>query len=926
VLLGRHSECRTLDGLVEAARSGHSGALVVHGVPGVGKTALLEYLAGYAQDCRVLRAVGVQSEMELSFAGLHQLCVPVLDLLKRLPEPQREALSTAFGLSGGKAPDRFLVGLALLGLLAEAAAVRPLVCLVDDVQWMDHASTQALTIAARRLFAESVALVFATREHPRDSILAGLTVLPVAGLPTEDARTLLRAELPVPIDDRILDQIVAETEGNPLALVELPRNRTSAELAGGFGLPAARPLPDRIEENFRARITQLPEPVRRLLLLTAADPLGDPILLWRAAERLGVGVDAAGPATESGLVEFGARVRFRHPLARSAVYEAASRVQRQSAHRALAECTDPVTDPDRRAWHLARAATGPDEEVAAELERSASRAQARGGLPASAAFLARAVELTHDATQRGRRALAAAQAALDAGAPESAQALLSVAQAGHLDDLQHAKAGLLAAEVAFAVDRGADAPLLLLKAAQQLEPFDVRFARDTYLQALSATRFARTNAIEVAEAARASPAAPTRPSPADLLLDGLAARAMGELAFGTHLLKRSLRAFYDQTDGADHRTRWLWLAATTSPDLWDEQIWETLATRHVELARADGALSSLPLALTSRAAVHVVLGELPEAAAVVVQVAMLAEATGMHLAPYGAVMVAAWRGGDDEVAALAAATQDEVAGRGEGAGTEVYAWARSLLGNSLGQYADAVAATALIDKQSPIIGAGLWMLSERVEATARCGLPDQAAAAFRQLSAYTQVSGTAWALGIEARCRALVTEGETAERNYQESVELLGRTRVRGELARAHLLYGEWLRRNNHRLDAREQLRIANDMFTTMGMVAFAQRADRELLATGGTARSRTAEAGHGLTPQEAQVGWLVQGGLSNSEVAARLFLSPRTVEWHLSKVFGKLGIGSRRELRAFPRLPLSIPGGESSGHPGFDHWVGRRT
>ncbi|MEV6903418.1 BREX system ATP-binding domain-containing protein [Amycolatopsis sp. NPDC051372] len=924
VLLGRHRECATLDRLVEAVRAGQGRALLVVGEPGAGKTALLQYVAAHAAECRVLRTAGAQAEMELPFAGLHQLCVPLLDGLGRLPAPQRQALSTAFGLTEGPAPDRLLVGLAVLGLLAEAGAERPLVCLVDDVQWLDRASTHALAVAARRLFADSVGLVFATRNRDSSTALTGLTELPVQGLPAGEARALLLAALPGPLDERVVDQIVADTGGNPLALLELPRSVPPTQLAGGFGLPASRVSQGGIELEFRHRVAQLPEASRRLLLVAAADPLGDAVLVWDAAARLGVGADAAVPAVSAGLVEFGARVSFRHPLVRSAVYDGATEWQRRRAHRALAECTDPASDPDRRAWHRARAVAGPDDEVAAELERSASRAQARGGLPATAAFLARAVELTHDPARRAERALASARAALAAGAPETALGLLSVAQAGHLGDLHQAKVNLLRAEVAFAISRGAEAPMLLLKTAQQLESFDARLARDTYLEALSAARFALHLAVggdvvEVAEAAHRAPAAPEPPVPADLLLDGLAARDTGELAAGSHLLKRALRGFCDEADAGVDDLRWLWLAGTTAPDLWDYRSWERLATHHVERARAAGALTTLPLAVTSRVAVHVVLGELAEAAPLVGEVDVLAEAIGVGLAPYGAVMLAAWQGRAEETARLVAATRGEVLARGEGAGAQIYAWAEALLGNSLGRYSDAVAATDLVEREGLLVGAGLWMMAERIEATVRNGQPREAAEALQRLSAHTRVSGTDWALGIEARCRALGTEGLVAEDNYREAIQRLGRTRVRGELARAHLLYGEWLRRDRRRRAAREQLRTAHELFTEMGMTAFARRAERELLPGGDMPRRPVTEGGHELTAQEAQIAWLVREGLSNAEIGTRLFLSPRTVEWHLGKVFGKLGVTSRKQLRALPRPaePGCLPG-PSRLSPGF--------
>ena len=524
-LTGRRAECGVLDRLVEAVQAGESRVLVAVGEPGVGKTVLLEYLARRASGCQVARASGVQSEMELAFAGLHQLCAPMLDRAGHLPGPQRDALRTAFGQAAGPPPDRFLVALAVLSLLSEVAGERPLVCLIDDVQWLDQASAQVLGFVARRLAADPVGLVFAAREPGGE--LAGLPELEVGGLRQSDARALLDSALAGPIDDRVRDQIVAETRGNPLALLELPRGLSPAELAGGFGLPGVAPLSERIEESFRRQLEALPEPSRRLLLLAAAEPYGDLPLVWRAAGRLGIPVRAAAPAVDAGLVEFDARVRFRHPLLRAASYRAASVADRRVVHGALAGATDPQAAPERRAWHRAQAAAGPDEEVAAELERSAGRAQARGGLAAAAAFLERAVALTVDPARRVERTLAAAQASLQAGAFRKARDLLAIAEAGPLDEFASARADLLHGQVTFAAGLGRDAPPLLLKAAKRLEPHSLDLARETYLTAWMAALFAGRLAgagdlLEVCRAARAAPAPPDPPHPADLVLAGLA--------------------------------------------------------------------------------------------------------------------------------------------------------------------------------------------------------------------------------------------------------------------------------------------------------------------------------------------------------------------------------------------------------------------
>ncbi|WP_433273946.1 ATP-binding protein [Pseudonocardia xinjiangensis] len=906
MFLDRRSERAVLERLLDAVRVGESRALVVHGEPGVGKTALLEDLVYQVPGCRVVRVTGVQSEMELAFAGLYQLCAPMLDRLESLPAHQRDALGTALGLSAGNPPDGFLVGLAVLSLVAEAAREQPLICIVDDAYWVDRVSRQALAFIARRLAAESVALIFAVREPNDVPELMGLPRLMVGGLPDDDARTLLGSALHGPVDERVFDRIVAETRGNPLALEELPRGWTPAELAGGFGLPDALPLPGRIEESFRRRLALLPAGTQRLLLVAAVEPLGDPVLLWRAAERLGIGVEAAAPAAAAGLLKIGARVRFRHPLACSAVYRAASPEERRSAHRALAEATDPEADADRRAWHNAQAAPGPDEDVAGELERSAGRAQARGGLAAACAFLRRATELTPDSVRRAVRALTAAQAAHQAGAPDAALRLLSLAEAGPLDELQRARLELLRAQIAFAVRRGSEVPPLLLKAAKQLEPLDVRLARETYLDALSAAIFAGCLAsgggvLEAAQAARAAPPSPQPPHAPDLLLDGLAVLFTQGYPAATPLLKRALSAFRSQDISMEQGFRWLWLVGGTAIYLWDYETWEVLSTRYVQPARDAGALTVLPLALTCRIFVHIFAGELTEAASLVKEMEAVTEATGIHLPLYGALALAAHQGREIDATELIEATIEEVVSRGEGMGMAVTGWAKALLYNSLGRYEDALAAAEQAVGEQPLkMGASAWALAELIEAATRSETAEAEAAAnaLYQLTETTRASGTEWALGIQARSHALLSHGPAAESAYREAIDRLGRTFIRVELARAHLIYGEWLRRENRRLDAREQLRSAHEMFTAMGMGAFAQRAARELRATGETARKRTSvDLNRELTAQEAEIARLVREGLSNAEIAARLFISPRTVEWHLSKIFSKLHISSRKQL-----------------------------
>jgi DNA-binding CsgD family transcriptional regulator len=827
------------------------------------------------------------------------LCAPMLDRLERLPGPQRDALGVAFGLSAREPPDRFLVGLAVLSLFSEVAEEQPLLCVIDDSQWLDQASAHALVFVARRLLVESVALVFATREPSEE--FGGLPELVVEGLGNGEASELLASVIRGPLDDRVRERIVAETRGNPLALLELPRGLTPAELAGGFGLPDPLALPGRIEESFQRRLAPLPAETQRLLLVAAAEPVGEPVLIWHAAERLGIGAEAAEPAAEAGLVEFGARVRFRHPLVRSAVYRAASLDERQSVHRALAEATDPEVDPDRRAWHRAQATPKPDEDVAEELERSAGRAEARGGLAAAAAFLEQAAGLTLEPARRGARALAAAQAKHQAGAQDAALGLLAMAEGGPLDELQRARVDVLRAQIAFASRRGSDAPPLLLKAARRLEPLDVRLARETYLDALAAALFAGRLAsdggvLEAAQAARSAPPSPQPPRAPDLLLDGLAVLITEGYPAGAPMVTRALSAFRSENVSRDEGLRWFWLACHAAIAVWDYETWRVLSTRHVQLARDAGALTVLPIALSSRLGVHHWAGELAVAASLVEEVEAVAEATGTRVAVYGALPLAAWKGREAEASELIEATMKEVVPRGEGMGLAITEWAAALLYNGLGRYEDALAAAQRANEHPE----ELWstgVLSELIEAATRSGMPVRAADALQQLSEMARASGTDWALGTEAYARALLSEDELAESLYREAIERLGRTGVRAALARARLLYGEWLRRERRRLDAREQLRTAHEMFASMGAEAFAERAARELLATGETARKRTAESGDQLTAQEAEIARLARDGLTNPEIGSQLFISPRTVEYHLHKVFGKLDISSRDQL-----------------------------
>ena len=900
-LPGRQAECALLDQLVAAVRTGESRVLVVHGDPGIGKSALLDYAEKSASGVRVLRAIGVESEMELPFATLHQLCVPLLDRLKDLPPPRCAALETVFGMTPGTPPDRFLVGLAVLGLLSDVSEESPLLCVIDDAQWMDRASAQVLGFVARRLLAESVALVFGTRQPGQE--LGGLPELEVTGLPDPDAHALLNSVTHARLDQHIRDRIVAESRGNPLALLELPRGLSVTEMAGGFGLVTAGALPGQIEQSFLNRIKELPDESRQLLLVAAAEPTGDPVLVWHAAERLGVTPATALADGMDGLLTIGERVAFRHPVVRSAVYRAAEPEHRRAAHRALADVTDPQDAADRRAWHLASAAAGPDETVAAELERSADRARARGGVAAAAAFLQRSAALTTDSARRADRMLAAAEASLQSGELDAVRRLLSDVTYGSIDGFQNGRAGVLRGQVAFASGGGSEAVALLMDAAAKLETSNPQLARETYLTAwgMAVSIADQDTLMAVSRAVRNMPA-PGSPGPLDLLLDGFALLVTDGRSAAAATLRQAADVLID-IPAADV-LRWGWVATGASSAIWDNEGMRAIYARQVQVVRDVGALRELPYHLSTLGYALSWAGDFEGAAAVIAEGKTVAAATGNPLPPYPALRLLSLQGREAEATGLIAATIQGSAATGFGMGITAAQWAAAVLYNGLARYPEAMrAAQATADLSEPWIST--WLLPELVEAATRAGELDLARDALERLVEATRPFSTDFAAGIEARTRALVLDGPDADDLYREAVERLSRTQLRPELARAHLVYGEWLRRKGLRVDARTHLRSAYEMFVSIGMDAFAERARRELLATGERVRKRTAEASaHGeLTEQERQVALLVRDGFSNPEIGTRLVLSPRTVEWHLRKIFVKLSVTSRRELRdALPR------------------------
>jgi DNA-binding CsgD family transcriptional regulator len=903
--VGRGRERQMLDRLLATVRRGESAALVIRGEAGIGKTALMDYCASQASGCRITRVTGIETEMEMPFAALHQFCRQMSGHLAALPEPQKRALGIALGVTDGHIPDRFVVGLAVLSLLAEVSAEHPLVCLVDDAQWLDEPSAHVLGFAARRLVAEAVLFVFGVREGSGARFLQGLPSLSLGGLSDEDARALLARSVRGRLDQRVLERIVAETRGNPLALLDLPRHMSHAELTGGFVVPSAENLSRRLLAHYSHSLQMLPEETQRLLVVAAADPTGDATLLWRAARSLGVDQSAADAARAEQLLEIGPGVHFRHPLVRSAAYAAATSDDRRSAHEALAEATDAGVDPDRRVWHLAAAARGPDEQLARELDETAGRVQARAGLPAAAAFLHRSLELTAEPDRRADRALAAADANMHAGLFDAALSLLAYAEAGAVNDLQRARVQQLRGKVESAASPGREAPARLLEAAERLVPLDLRLARETYLEAWGAALLAGRLAepegrlLDVSRVALSAPQPAQVPRPCDLLLDGLATMVVGGRASAAATLRRALNAFLRDEVSTEDWLRWGVRATTAAIALWDFDSWANVSTRLVEIARTYGALAPLSVALNNHGVMQALRGNFEEVAHLVAEQDAVWEVTGTSMARYSAALLAAYRADAADASSLISAMADDSIADGKGLAWQISQWASAVLHNGSARYGAALdAARQAVDEevQGPFIAA--FALPELVEAAAKHGETELARHAMARLSASVTVDGADWATGIEARSRALVSPGPVAEEHYAKAIETLMRTELRPELGRAHLLYGEWLRRQGRRTDARRQLRAAHDMFATMGAEAFAERARTELLATGEKVGKREVATQNELTPQEEHIARLARDGRTNPEIGAELFISARTVEWHLRHVYAKLGITSRRDLR----------------------------
>ncbi|MEZ0052998.1 DNA-binding CsgD family transcriptional regulator [Mycobacterium sp. MAA66] len=901
-LIGRNSEMRKLAALVDDVCAGTSRALVVRGEPGIGKSALLDELADQCDRCLQLRTGGVQAEMELPFAGLHQLLAPIMGHLDRLAPPQRDALTVAFGIKDGPTPDRFFIALAALNLLTVASETRPVLCLVDDEQWLDRATAQTLSFVARRLDADRVALVFAART-PSEELL-GIPQLTVSGLAAADADALLSTALSGPIDPHVRAQLILEAAGNPLAILELPRGSTPAQLAGGFGLPEAA-VAGRVEESFARRVAALGESSRRLIQLAAADPVGDTERVWRAATLLGIGENAALDASESGLVTFGSRTRFRHPLARSAAYRSASLSERRDVHRALAQVTDPICDPDRRAWHRAQACAMPDEDVAEELQQSAGRAYSRGGFAAAAAFLEHSAMLTSSAQRRAERMIAAARAKRDAASLDGALGLLVAAEAIPHSEYQEAEITHLRGQIAFDQLRAADAVVLLNSAATHFEPLDAPLAREARLDALVAAVWVGEHEgsdglAKVAAAALAGPVAAKPNRAIDVLLDALSLRISDNYSAAAPMLSAAVaRSCELERDGRDDRD-WSWLMrarcnSLLAAEVWDFDSWREIARSQTDFARSAGALLYLQSALGNLGWAEIYSGDLRAAALRVSEDQAVAEASGNARLPFLSVVVTAWRGDDGDAARLIDTFIAAAAASNLGLVTDLCLYAKAVLYNGLGRHSEALE-SAQAAWAHGLFGMSTFLVPELAEAAARAGDVDTVRKTLNWIDERAQATSTGWLLGMQARLHALSVED--GEEFYRQSIGHLDRAGLQTETARAHLLYGEWLRRAGRRVDARAQLRVAESHLTAIGASGFAARARRELRASGETLRKRSTDAARStLTSQEMQVALLARDGLSNAEIGVRLFISSRTAQYHLRKVFGKLRIRSRTEL-----------------------------
>lgn len=902
MFVGRSREFNQLDGLLAPARQGRSGVLVIRGEPGVGKTKLLETLVSSAIDWRVMGTVGVESEAEFPFAALHQLTRPLMEALQQLPVPQRNALGGAFGLTAGPPPERFLVGLAILSLFSAAAREKPLLCIVDDAQWLDRESAQILAFVARRLLTDPIVMLFGTRNDKDE--LVGLPELVLEGLADDDADILLSTVVDRRLTRGLRNRIIAETQGNPLALLELPRDLTASELAVGFGGPVEGSLSRRIEETFGRRIHQLPPAARQLLLVAAADQLGQAAKVWRAAESLGIGREAAQSAEAAELLSMDVVVRFRHPLVRSAVYRGASYRERQAVHRALAAVSDPVAEPDRRAWHLAAATAEPDEEIAGELERSAAWAYERGGLIAAATFLERSAQLTPDVERQAVRRLLAAGAFLQAGTFDRARELVELTAGQLADRVSRAQAMRMEGALRFADGRGGDTPTQLFGAALALRDLDPHLGNETMMEALESAMWAAhlstgTTVTEVAAAVGSWFESEEPESTAAALLCGYSRRVIVDYPSAVESWRKAVKKGADDASGAT-RVQLLGMLWNATGDMLDFESHMRAARERVRHARQEGFLATLPIALACLAWTELLAGRIELAEAHNAEGMEIAAATGVPEFPgaHGIIRlgIVAWRGREEETRSLSREVVAEATERGQGLTIKIVEFLMAYFELGLGRYEDAQTYALAVFEDDPWY-VGTMSLADLIEASWRSNDQDTAGEALARLAERAEASQTAWGLGLLARSRALTSPDDQAEPLYREALDRLGRSGVVTALARSQLVYGEWLRRRRRRREARLQLNLAYETLLSTGGGAFARRAEAELLATGARARVRTDENRTELTSQELQVAQLAAEGVSNSEIAAQLYISPHTVSYHLRKVYTKLDVRSRREL-----------------------------
>jgi DNA-binding CsgD family transcriptional regulator len=904
-LLDREHERKVLDDLVTAVQEGLGRTVVLYGEAGMGKTRLLEHMVASAPNLRSVSIAGVEAERDLGFAGLHRLLRPFLGRRSRLPKPQRDALGSAFGLQLETPADRFLVGLACLTLLADIAAEEGLVCVIDDAQWMDEESLGVLAFVARRLSADRIALVFGLRDREAPSgSLAGLPAIPIGGLPDHAALELLSTRVGADIDTELAQRIVVETSGCPLALLELASELSDEQLRGGRTVSEPLPIGKRLEDHFLRQVEALDDAAQTFLLVAAAETSGDASLVRRVAADMGSDGLAEDAAVASGLLDTARGIKFRHPLVRSAIYGGAPLDLRRSVHNALAANIDPGVDPDRRAQHLAGAARGPDEALANELEEAAHRAGQRGGYSAESSFLLQAAQLTPDPQRQSARLLRAAVAALNAGLPHRGEALLEQARPGLTDPLLAAEAMRLDGRLRVPLAQPPTAPGLLLAAARAFVPLDRSRARETLLEAVDAALVSQhftvgTSLTEIAQVALATPAEGSSPQTvAGLLLDGAASLWGSSYGAAAPVLRQALGTLESDSVRPEDITSFFMLPTIVANELWDDEAYGRWVRRVEHIARDEGALLALQVSLLSLAKHATRAGRFAEAEAHYDDAVEITRAMGGFTDFYEWLKcdLYAWRGQEAETLQTAAILTGASNAIGSAVPVELAQVALATLALSSGRYADALeAVNPILDANAPRWACQVFSLG--VEAGIRAEDHAVADHCLAQLEERAPAAGTPWGLGQLARARALAQEADNAEEFFVEAVSYFEKTSVATDLAHTHLLYGEWLRRENRRQDARSELKVAYDKFSAMGAEGFARRAQIELEATGEKVRRRSVETQSDLTAQEAQVARLAATGATNPEIAARLFISANTVDYHLRKVFRKLGITSRRQL-----------------------------